>query len=406
MKGVVTYINYTDGYFRINGNTNDASTGVMVRLNDPESRHTVQQGSGVLLVLPTVARTLVSRLTRTTTQTFLRPACLAVFQARSARTFVDTIDVDADLNTTETLTAQSTATGTGDLLCPSTNRTANLIVADSRRFAPIQVGDSIEVEGNFETISGVRFISAHSTMVMRALATRNVAGQPDYMFLNEVGVDAPGFQNQRARTLFIGFASLNTDVMIWSLHYDHANNEAHEFPLATVVGCDNAAGAGTCGQNGLVAGVGGNIWKIRHDVDFEDPATTPRLDPCAHLRADPRFSASNPCPGGGTFAEQFAILSPIHARFRRERAASSPIRRALSRRSTSEETKRRTASTSSRSALVLAVSSRQSSTKSTSMRCKRLTASRAFPGCLIGDSAPVVVSATARRRATAQSIPV
>ncbi|HET6978799.1 MAG TPA: hypothetical protein VFI24_20875 [Pyrinomonadaceae bacterium] len=311
VKGVVTYINFTDGYFRINGNTNDANTGVMVRLNDPESRHTVQQGAGCAAGAPNCSpdpRFTLDPDNYTNVFSTGVPSCLPSTVGRS---FVDTIDVDGDLNTTETLTAQSTATGTGDLLCPSTNRTANLIVADSRRFAPIQVGDSIEVEGNFETINGVRFVSAHSSMVQRALATRNVAGQPDYLFLNEVGVDAPGFQNQRARTLFIGFASLNTDVMIWSLHYDRATNQPHEFPLATVVGCDNAAGAGTCGQNGLVAGVGGNIWKIRHDVDFLDPATTPRLDPCAHLRADPRFSASNPCPGGGTFAEQFSIISPL-----------------------------------------------------------------------------------------------
>lgn len=311
IKGVVTYINHTDGYFRINGLTNDANTGVMVRLNDPESRHTVQQGLGCLAGSPNCSpdpRFTLDPDNYTNVFTTGVPSCIP---STVARTFVDTLDVDADANTTETLTTQSSATGTGDLLCPSTNRTANLQVADSRRFAPIQVGDSIEVEGNFETIGGVRFVSAHSTMVMRALATRNVAGQPDYLFLNEVGVDAPAFQNQRARTLFIGFASLNTDVMIWSLHYDPSNNQPHEFPLATTVGCDNAAGAGTCGQNGLVDGVGGNIWKIRHDVDFIDPATGPRLDPCAHLRADPRFAASNPCPGGGTFAEQFAILSPI-----------------------------------------------------------------------------------------------
>ena len=311
VKGVVTYINFADGYFRVNGITNDANTGLMVRINDPESRHTVQQGLGCTAGSPNCSpdpRFTLDPDNYTNVFSTGVPSCIP---STVARTFVDTIDVDADTNVTETLTAQSSATGTGDLLCPSTNRTANGVVADSRRFAPIQVGDSIEAEGNFETVNGVRFISAHSTMVQRALETQNVAGQPDYLFLNEVGVDAPGFQNQRARTLFIGFASMNTDVMIWSLHYDHATNQPHEFPLATVVGCDNAAGAGTCGQNGLVAGVGGNIWKIRHDVDFLDPATTPRLDPCAHLRADPRFAASNPCPGGGTFAEQFGIVSPI-----------------------------------------------------------------------------------------------
>jgi chitodextrinase len=311
VKGKVTYINYTDGFFRLNGNPNDANTGVMVRLNDPGNRHTVQQGLGCqpgsVNCSPDPRFTLDADNYTNTFSTGV-PSCLPSTVSRS---FVDTLDLDGDGNMTETLTTQSTTTGTGDLLCPSTNRTPDLIVDDSRRFAPIQIGDSVEAEGNFETINDVRFLSAHTTMVNRALATKNVAGQPDYLTLDEVGIDAPGFQNQRIRTLFIGFASLNTDVMIWSLHYDPTTNSAHEFPLATVVGCDNAGGAGTCGQNGLVAGVGGNIWKIRHDVDFVDPATKPRLDPCAHLRADPRFAASNPCPAGGTFEEQFSIISPV-----------------------------------------------------------------------------------------------
>ena len=311
VKGKVTYINYTDGYFRLNGIANDATTGVMVRLNDPENRHTVQQGSGCAAgsvnCSPDPRFTLDPDNYTNTFSTGV-PSCIPSTVTRS---FIDTLDLDGDANVTETLTTTSTSTGTGDLLCPSTNRTPDGIVADSRRFAPIQIGDSVEAEGNFETINDVRFLSAHTTMISRALATRNVAGQPDYLTLDEVGIDAPGFQNQRARTLFIGFASLNTDVMIWSLHYDPTNNAAHEFPLATVVGCDNAAGAGTCGQNGLVAGVGGNIWKIRHDVDFIDPATSPRLDPCAHLRSDPRFAATNPCPAGGTLEEQFGVLSPV-----------------------------------------------------------------------------------------------
>lgn len=311
VKGNVTYISYTDGYYRLNGTLNDANTGVMVRLNDPGNRHTVQQGLGCVPGTVNCSpdpRFTLDRDNYTNTFSTGVPSCIP---STVARTFVDTLDIDGDGNTTESLTTQSTATGTGDLLCPSTNRTPDLVVADSRRFAPIQIGDSVEAEGNFETINNVRFLSAHTTMISRALGTRDVAGQPDYLTLDEVGIDIAGFQNQRARTLFIGFASLNTDVMIWSLHYDPVNNKGHEFPLATVVGCDNAGGAGTCGQNGLAAGVAGNIWKIKHDVDFLNPATKPKLDPCAHLRADPRFAATNPCPNGGTFEEQFGVLSPI-----------------------------------------------------------------------------------------------
>ena len=46
VTGVVTYINYADGYFRLNGIPGDNATGVMVRVNDPSGRHTIQQGLG------------------------------------------------------------------------------------------------------------------------------------------------------------------------------------------------------------------------------------------------------------------------------------------------------------------------------------------------------------------------
>ena len=100
--------------------------------------------------------------------------------------------------------------------------------------------------------------------------------------------------------------------MIWSIHYDPKTNSPHEFPLATTRGCD-ATGVGTCTAQGLAAAgaAGGNIFKIVYDVDFAVP-TKPRWNPCLHLQNDSRFSPVAPCTaGGGTSAEQFAILSPI-----------------------------------------------------------------------------------------------
>ena len=46
VTGTVTYVSYTDGYFRLNGIPGDNATGVMVRVNDPSGRHTIQQGLG------------------------------------------------------------------------------------------------------------------------------------------------------------------------------------------------------------------------------------------------------------------------------------------------------------------------------------------------------------------------
>jgi hypothetical protein len=146
-----------------------------------------------------------------------------------------------------------------------------------------------------------------------ALTTKNQLDQPDYLTLDEVEIDAPGFQNQRIKTLMIGYSTLPPDVLAWSIQYDSKTNSPHEFPLASVRGCDIAGGVGTCGQLGLVAGGGGNIFKIRYDVDFIGGAK-PKLNPCAHLRADPRMG-TNICPVGGAadtnLVEMMGILSPI-----------------------------------------------------------------------------------------------
>jgi hypothetical protein len=200
--------------------------------------------------------------------------------------------------------------GTGDPLCPDTNRAVGP-VADSTRFAPIMIGDHITADGNYEEVNGVRFLSAHTLTVNTALVTRNVPGQPDYFIFAEAFMDGPGFENERARTLFIGFTTLSpARVNLWSLHYDPQENAPHEFPLGSVAGCDLAAGAGTCTNQGIGA-IAGDIFKIRHDVDFIEQLNgrliDPRLDPCAQLRAG-GFSV---CPGGGTFPELFGILSPI-----------------------------------------------------------------------------------------------
>lgn len=305
ITGVVSYIDYNDGYFRLNGALGDPATGVMVRLNDPDARHTIQQGIGCAggpNCSPDPRFTLdADNYTNVFTSGY--PLCIP---STVNRTFIDRLGLG-------TTVAQATPTGTGDVLCPETNRNSQP-VNDSRLLAPILIGDIITAEGNFENINGAYFLSAHTTIVALALSTKDQAGQPDYMFLDEVGVDAPGFQNQRIRTLIIGFTTLPSDVLVWGLHYDPVTNSPHEFPLASVLGCDVAGGAGTCGQQGLVAGGGGNIFKIRHDVDFLVGAK-PRLNPCAHLRADPRFSALNICPSGGSAdantAEMMGILSPI-----------------------------------------------------------------------------------------------
>src|ERR1041384_3558088 len=108
VKGNVTYISYTDGYYRLNGTLNDANTGVMVRLNDPGNRHTVQQGLGCVPGTVNCSpdpRFTLDRDNYTNTFSTGVPSCIP---STVARTFVDTLDVDGDGNTTESITTQST----------------------------------------------------------------------------------------------------------------------------------------------------------------------------------------------------------------------------------------------------------------------------------------------------------
>ena len=321
ISGAVTFINYNDGYFRLGGTVGSDTNGVMVRINDPDGRHTVQSGLGCQLgqaqaglannCSPDVRFTLdPDNYTNVFTTGY--PVCIPSTQVRS---FVDVLDLDHDNDVAETLTTAAAVIGDGDLLCPTTNRTTNngLPVNDSRLFAPLRLGDNVTADGNWEIVNGVRFLSAHSTMTAVALTTKNLPDQPDYMFLDEVFIDMPGFQNQRARSLFIGFVTLvapTADVNVWSLHYDQ-NNAVHELPLASVVGCDLASGAGNCTAQGIGGVAGANIFRIRYDVDFNLGAN-PKLNPCAHLIADPRMPrVCNNNAGGLNIGEMLGILSPI-----------------------------------------------------------------------------------------------
>jgi hypothetical protein len=340
VTGQITYIDYADGYFRVNGNPGDAATGVMVRLNDPGSRHTVQRGAGCVTGSPNCSadpRFTLDPDNYTNTFTTGYPLCIP---STVVRTFSDVLGLG-------TVTAQASSVGTGDVLCPDTNRpdagqpvppAAGVVAADSRRFAPIQVGDSITAEGNFETVNGVRFLSAHTSMVSVAMLTDTTrVDQPDYMFFNEVFMEAPGFQNQRMRAMFIGFTTVApADVLIWSLHRDPATNSVHEFPLGSTRGCDTADGPQACTGQGIAVGAW-DIFRIRYDVDFGVGAKA-RLNPCAHLRAEPRFGSATPvCPNSvlldpkeydTNITEMMGIMQPVphevQARTGRKLASLAP----------------------------------------------------------------------------------
>ncbi|MEO8267543.1 MAG: IPT/TIG domain-containing protein [Ilumatobacteraceae bacterium] len=296
VQGNVTYIDYADGWFLVNGRTGDPTTGVMVRLNDPGSRHTVQSGPGCLVGSANCSadpRFTLDPDNYTNAFTSGYPLCIPSTTARPASPLLPGLGANPGAN----------ASGVGDVFCPTINR-GNRIAADSRRMAPVLLGDPITAEGNYETIGGVRFLSAHSSTISFGLQTSVAPGQPDYMFLEEAFIDVAGFQNQRARALFIGFATdVNPDVLGWGVHYDPESNAAHEVPLASSAGCDVAGGGCT--------GFGTGLFKIRYDSDFVAQPTSAKLSPCAHINSDPGQRLGSVCNDGNLAEDEFAIMSPI-----------------------------------------------------------------------------------------------
>lgn len=304
VTGVVTYIDHHDGYLRIDGTPGDPGTGTMIRINDPTGRYTIQQGLGVdgaVHPAPDNGSPDIRfgvdpdnyTITFTTGYPAGIPSTVPVGLRDGYRPGVDNASAASDAN------------GRNDPFCPHTNR-GQPLAADSRRFAPIQVGDSINAEGNWEDVAGVRFISAHTLTVLVSIGTRNTTNQPDYMIFDEVEWDIPGFQNQRCRCLFIGFTTLDDSLVdLYSINFDPNTGEPHERILASTVNNPDFV------NQGLV-GTGGGIFKIRYDLDFIEAGAgniSARRSPAQTLI---NAGYSSAVPGGATsYADNFAIMSPV-----------------------------------------------------------------------------------------------
>ncbi|MFQ5495534.1 MAG: hypothetical protein ACE5EX_09150, partial [Phycisphaerae bacterium] len=286
VSGRVTFINHTGGYFRMNGSDGDDTTGVMIRINDPDGRHTIQSGKGCAGGPNCSADPRYTNDPDNYTVVFTTgyPACLP------------------STNSTEgTRTVGSDGSGVGDPFCPETNRGSEF-AADSSRFAPIQVGDFVNAEGNFEVINGVRFLSAFDVAVNVELLTDGNPDKPDYMTFDEVEWDVAGFQNERAKVLLIGFVTdPEAQLDIFSLHKDPLTGEDTEVPLGSTVGNTRTV------RNGVGFDLAG-IFKIHYDVDFiKGVPVEPLLSPCTNLRN----AGLHTCPIVAHLGEEFRILSPI-----------------------------------------------------------------------------------------------
>jgi len=283
LTGIVSFINFTDGYFRLEGTTGQDSGGTVVRINDPTGRHTIQQGLGCVPNNTTNCsaddRFGVDPVNYTATFATGYPVCIPSTVVGGGRTIA------------------SNATGVGDPFCPATNRGVSP-VADSTRFAPIQVGDHLTAIGNFDRVAGVTFFSAYNIEVSAKLITKQDANSPDYMIFKEVEWDTPGFVFSRIRMFAIGgMTNPDRNLDIFSLHTGQ-DNKVHEFPLATTVNNPDA----------LLGVPDGQIFRVRYDIDFLRPPA-PRLS--RSMCVDLTQAGFNVCPQGGTLEEEVRIASPI-----------------------------------------------------------------------------------------------
>jgi Bacterial Ig domain len=285
VNGTITYINYSDGYFRLNGNPGDPATGTMVRVNDPTSRHTIQSGHG----------------------------CAAGNKVNCSPDV--RFKVDPDNYTFAYITGyppciQTTDNVFNDANCPDANRppitpittsnpfAAPPVAADSRHFAPIKQGDSVAATGSFETVNGGTFLSAWAVKVLVDLTTRTTdqAGnpdltQPDYLFINEASWDGPAYPAGRVRGRLETNASYHSEeIDYFSIHYDPVNNAPHEQILYTTQFNK---------QFGVVVfnvTTGASDSQIR--MDFMPGAKVLGSEPCLALRGlEPKATGTPAIPG-------------------------------------------------------------------------------------------------------------
>ncbi len=329
-SGTVTFINRGAGYLCLNGrqgqdcgtsNEDTLNAGAMIRLNDPESRHSIQSGVG--------CREWTNALGETNVGANCSP------DPRF------TNDPDNYTNSFATGYPYCIPTSLSDF-CPEANRPGGANVSgqvpDAFRFSPILVGDGYSADGFFTTEGGVKFFSAHTTSITAAITTSE--SQPGHLIWAEVEMDQAGFQNQRIKHLLIGFTSdAASNVWVFGNYKDYKTGEDREFLRHTTLGCEQASngglgglnidvldpiiGTGVCTQiaipqidpatGGFIQNAGGGALKIRYDVDFinanlnatlgGNAVARDRFSPCAHLNSltDNQLAqvglsqADNPC---------------------------------------------------------------------------------------------------------------
>lgn len=288
LSGDVTFIDFDNGFFRINGTPGSATAGIMVRINDPVGRHTVQRGPGCTAGAPNCSpdvRFNVDPDNYTAAFSTGYPICVP-------STFATALRIKP-----------SSATGIGDAFCPDTNRSGNTTTGksftapDSTRFAPILLGDNLTVTGNREVIGGTEFISTWSVVINGQLLTRDDPTQPDYPHIIGVIWDVPGYGVLRDRLTLKAATTLPpAQVDMFSIHRDPGTNGMHEVPLGTT-------------HNNLLTFFGfpnppGIFFRLQYVNEFINLPDA-KTDPCTNL-----VNGGFPCPGPRGAVGSFMVLSP------------------------------------------------------------------------------------------------
>ncbi|MEE2882874.1 MAG: Ig-like domain-containing protein [Planctomycetota bacterium] len=306
VAGSVSYIDFDDGYFVINGIPNEPpvaaggndNRGVIVRINDPETRQTIQSGlacNGSFTNCSPDARFCTDPDNYSWTYATGYPACIPSTNS----TLGDRPTNSGSGNNN----GGANANGVGDPFCPMWNREfegpIGRTVPDSRFYVPIVVGDPIGVDGNYEIVDGVKFFSAYGGFVQLGLKTKDDDNQPDYIIWDEVENDVPPFDNARIKSLAIGFSTLDSSqVTAYKLHKNPANGADMEYVWGTTVGNLDTT------FHGIPPNAGG-IFKFGYDIDFLLGAPVPH-GPCLNLQN----AGHNVCPLGGTLEEETELMIP------------------------------------------------------------------------------------------------
>ena len=312
VSGVVTYIDHKEGYIRVNGNSvapsatvtknNWKTTGVMIRINDPQVRHSIQSGLGCAGTVNNCSpdiRFPVDSDNYTVAFITGYPACIPSTTVNGTKrpTGVSVNSITGSLTST-----------VSDARCPFTNRPANpatTAVFDSKYFAPIKLGDSLDAAGNFERVNGVRFLSAHTIHVHAGL--RTTPGKPDYLTFSETNWEVAGFPGRRNRAFWIGFSTdPDSKLDLYRLGIDPADgNEAtrqHEIPMGSTVGNPATANLGVPPFNN-------HLFRIHYKNDFLIGAGG-KLSPCLNMA---NANMDGGCASGPTTSpsENFKALNPV-----------------------------------------------------------------------------------------------